>query len=57
MKIPKAIKDYSYAIYGLGLSGRSALNFLKKKMLKKYTPGMIKITKIIKKNLIYLKNH
>jgi len=35
MKIPKPIKDCSYAIYGLGLSGRSALNFLKKKNVKK----------------------
>ena len=31
MKISKPIKDSSYAVYGLGLSGCSALNFLKKK--------------------------
>ena len=35
MKIVKSIKDNSYAIYGLGLSGCSALNFLKKKKVKK----------------------
>jgi len=35
MKISKSIKDSSYAIYGIGLSGQSALNFLKKKKVKK----------------------
>ena len=35
MKISKIIKDSSYAIYGLGLSGNSALKFLKKKNKKK----------------------
>jgi len=38
MKILKPIKDSSYAIYGLGLSGESALRFLKKKkVIKIYT--------------------
>ena len=31
MKIPEVIKDSSFAIYGLGLSGNSAFKFLKKK--------------------------
>jgi len=35
METSKPIKDSSYAVYGLGLSGRSALNFLKKKNVKK----------------------
>ena len=35
MKISKIIKDSSYAIYGLGLSGNSALKFLKKRNKKK----------------------
>ena len=35
MKISKLIKDSSYAIYGLGLSGNSVLKFLKKKNKKK----------------------
>ena len=35
MKTSISIKDSSYAVYGLGLSGRSTLNFLKKKNVKK----------------------
>ena len=35
METTKAIKDNSYAIYGLGLSGNSTLNFLKNKKIKK----------------------
>ena len=35
MKISKPIKDSSYLIYGLGLSGNSVLRFLKKKKVKK----------------------
>jgi UDP-N-acetylmuramoylalanine--D-glutamate ligase len=35
MKISKSIKDSSFAIYGLGLSGNSVLKFLKKKKIKK----------------------
>ena len=43
MEINKPIKENSYAIYGLGLSGISVLRFLKKKKrLKKFLPGMIK---------------
>ncbi len=57
MKISKSIKDSSYAIYGLGLSGNSVVKFLKKKTLKKFTRGMIKKIKITKKNLIYLKKN
>ena len=55
MKISKPIKDNSYAIYGLGLSGKSVLNFLKKKRLKKYILGTTK--KIIKKKLINSKKY
>ena len=35
MEIKNLIKNNSYAIYGLGLSGKSALNFLRKKKVKK----------------------
>ena len=35
MKISKPIKDSSYAVYGLGLSGNSTFKFLKKKSIKK----------------------
>ena len=35
MEIKNSIKNNSYAIYGLGLSGKSALNFLRKKKVKK----------------------
>ena len=35
MKIYKSIKDNSFAIYGLGLSGKSTLSFLKRKRVKK----------------------
>ena len=35
MKIPELIKNSSYAVYGLGLSGNSTLKFLKKKNVKK----------------------
>ena len=42
MKISKPIKDSSYLIYGLGLSGNSVLRFLKKKKLKKFILGTIK---------------
>ena len=35
MKTSKLIKDNSYAVYGLGLSGNSTIKFLKKKKVKK----------------------
>ena len=35
MKINKSIKENSYAIYGLGLSGLSTIKFLKKKKVQK----------------------
>ena len=35
MKVNNPIKKNSYAIYGLGLSGKSTLNFLRKKKVKK----------------------
>ena len=34
MKTPTSIKDSSYAVYGLGVSGKSTLKFLKKKKEK-----------------------
>ena len=57
MKTSKPIKDSLFAVYGLGLSGNSTIKFLKKKKLKEFIFGMIKIKKIIKKNLIYSKKH
>ncbi len=35
MKINKSIKENSYAIYGLGLSGLSTIKFLKKKKVQR----------------------
>ena len=35
MKIIQPIKENSYAIYGLGLSGTSTFKFLKRKKVKK----------------------
>ena len=35
MKKKKPIKDSSFAVYGLGLSGKSVLKFLKRKKIKK----------------------
>ena len=35
MKKEKLIKDSSFAVYGLGLSGKSVLRFLKRKKIKK----------------------
>ena len=55
MKISKLIKNSSFAIYGLGLSGKSALKFLKKKNVKKIVTWAIKKIKIIKKDLTYSK--
>ena len=40
-KLPK-LKELSFLVYGLGLSGRSVVNFLKKKKLKILKFGMIK---------------
>ena len=34
MKISKLIKDSSFAVYGLGLTGTSVLKFFKKKKIK-----------------------
>ena len=54
MKISKSIKESSYAIYGLGLSGNSVLKFLQKKKIKNnITWDDIKNKKKKKKN--YLK--
>ena len=48
MKILKSIKNNSFAVYGLGLSGNSVLKFLKKKKKKKSIHGTTK--KKISKN-------
>ena len=50
MENNKPIKENPYAIYGLGLSGKSVLKFLKKKKSKKFIPGMIKKNLNLKKN-------
>ena len=39
-KIAK-FKELSFLVYGLGLSGRSVINFFKKKKLSNFTFGMI----------------
>jgi UDP-N-acetylmuramoylalanine--D-glutamate ligase len=49
MKVSKIIKDSSYAIYGLGLSGNSALKFLKNKNKNKIYIWDDKINKNDKK--------
>ena len=36
------LKELSFIVYGLGLSGRSVVNFLKKEILKTLKSGMIK---------------
>jgi len=51
MKTSSPIKESSYAVYGLGLSGRSALNFLKKKNVKKKNTWEDKKKKNKKKKL------
>jgi UDP-N-acetylmuramoylalanine--D-glutamate ligase len=51
MKTSKPIKDNSYAVYGLGLSGHSALKFLKKKKVKKIYTWDDKKNKTDKKKL------
>ena len=57
MKTSKPIKDSSFAIYGLGLSGSSVLKFLRKKNIKKFYTWDDKKIKIIKINIIHLKKH
>ena len=49
MKTSKPIKDNSYAVYGLGLSGISTFKFLKKKNVKKIYTWDDKINKNNKK--------
>ena len=55
MKTLKRIKDSSFAIYGLGLSGNSALRFLKKKNTKKIYTWDDKKNKNDKKKFILFK--
>ena len=55
MKISKTIKDRSYAVYGLGLSGNSAFKFLKKKKIKKIITWDDKKNKNDKKKFILFK--
>ena len=49
MKISKPIKENSFAIYGLGLSGNSTFKFLKKKNVKDIYTWDDKKNKINKK--------
>ena len=37
------LKELSFLVYGLGLSGRSVVNFFKKNKIKNLKCGMIKI--------------
>ena len=55
MENNKPIKENSYAIYGLGLSGKSVLKFLKKKKVKKIYTWDDKKKFKSKKKLIFFK--
>ena len=56
MKISKPIKDCSFAVYGLGLSGNSAFKFLKKKNIQTiYTWDDKKNKNDIKKFILFKK--
>ena len=56
MKISKPIKDSSFAVYGLGLSGNSVLKFFKKKNIKNFYTWDDKINKNSKKKFNLFKN-
>ena len=56
MKISKPIKDSSFAVYGLGLSGNSVLKFFKKKNVKNFYTWDDKINKNNKKKFNLFKN-
>jgi len=56
MKISKPIKDSSFAVYGLGLSGNSVLKFFKKKNIKNFYTWDDKINKNNKKKFNLFKN-
>ena len=51
IKITKSIKDSSFAVYGLGLSGNSVFKFLKNKRIKKIYTWDDKINQKNKKKL------
>lgn len=55
MKISKPIKENSFAIYGLGLSGNSTFKFLKKKNVKDIYTWDDKKNKINKKKVLLFK--
>ena len=55
MKINRPIKENSYAIYGLGLSGKSSFKFLKKNKVKKIYIWDDKKKTQKRKNLSYFK--
>jgi UDP-N-acetylmuramoylalanine-D-glutamate ligase len=57
MNISKLIKNSTFAIYGLGLSGRSTFKFLSKNSKKKIYAWDDNKIKIPKKNLICLKKY
>ena len=56
MKMSKPIKDSSFAVYGLGLSGNSVLKFFKKKNIKNFYTWDDKINKNSKKKFNLFKN-
>jgi len=56
MKTSKPIKDSSFAVYGLGLSGSSTFKFLKKKNIKKIYTWDDKKNKNDKKKFILFNN-
>ena len=47
MREPFNFKDKSFAVYGLGLTGKSVVNFLKKIKLIKFLLGMITYLNLI----------
>ena len=57
MEISKPIKENTYAIYGLGLSGISVRKFLKKRKVKKIYTWDDKNNSKKKRNLIFSTTH
>ena len=55
MEIFKPLKDSSYAVYGLGLSGNSVFKFLKNKKIKKIYTWDDKKIKNNKKKINFFK--
>ena len=53
----KNFKNHSFLVYGLGLTGKSVINFLKKIILKITKFGMIKIKICTKKRPKFKTKH